>query len=137
MYEVDLMTKFQVNNSELFGPLFSIEVLIFRLPVLQERLAKLTDIHAGDQLIMWMDKELCDVIDTSKCVSDYLRSVRKAQLFLVSRSCLDSYGLKPINTRMYYLNFMRLIFFILKILSAFYVHCIYSSALQTRLYHGS
>ena len=76
--------------------------------MLQERLAKLTDIHAGDQLILWSDKELSDVIDTSRPVYDFPRSVRKGQLFLVSRTCMDSNGLKSVEIRMFTLSILLL-----------------------------
>ena len=71
----------------------------FSLSVLHEKLAKLTDIHAGDQLILWMDKELCSVIDSHQSMVTMPVCIAKSQLFLVSRSCMDNYGLKLLEIR--------------------------------------
>ena len=70
-----------------------------RLSVLHEKLAKLTDIHAGDQLILWMDKELCSVIDSHQPIGSMPLCISKSQLFLVSRSCMDNYGLQQLEIR--------------------------------------
>ena len=74
-------------------------LICFSLPVLQEKLAELTDIPAGDQLILWTDRELCNVIDTSLPLDAVPRSISRAQLFLVSRSCMDNCRLKVIGIR--------------------------------------
>ncbi|XP_045164555.2 serine/threonine-protein kinase TBK1-like isoform X2 [Mercenaria mercenaria] len=64
---------------------------------LQDRLAAETELPAINQLILWHDKQLADVIDQTAQIHTYPKSVIKARLYLVNRAAMENYSLKTLT----------------------------------------
>lgn len=61
---------------------------------LQDRLAEITELSAGNQLIIWHDQLLSDVINQTEPVQAYPKSVINSRLYLINKTSTEQCVLK-------------------------------------------
>lgn len=76
-----------------------------RYAVLQERVALESDIAARDQLLLWHDTDLAELVEPTAAVCSYPKSITDARIYIINKQLMESSTLKTLFVRKFMLMF--------------------------------